>query len=60
MDADDLEPVKARTGAVNLEAMSIEALHDYVAGLETEMARAKATIKAKEAAKSAAASVFGS
>jgi len=60
MDADDLEPVKARTGAVNLEAMSIEALHDYVAGLEAEMARAKATIKAKEAAKSAAASVFGS
>lgn len=58
MDAEDLEPTKAKTGAVNLEAMSVEALHDYVAGLEAEIARARATIKAKEAAKSAAASVF--
>ena len=58
MDADDLEPIKAKAGAVNLEAMSVEALHDYVAGLEAEIARARATIKAKEAAKSAAASVF--
>ena len=60
MEADDLEPVKAKAGAVNLEAMSIAALHDYVAGLEAEMAQARAMIKAKEAAKSAAASVFGS
>ena len=60
MDAADLEPVKARPVAINLEAMSVEALHDYIAGLEVEMARARATIKAKEAAKSAAASVFRS
>lgn len=60
MDADDLEPAKTKAAPVNLEAMSVEALHDYIAGLEAEMARARATIKAKEAAKSAAASVFRS
>ncbi len=60
MDADDLEPAKLRSAPVNLEAMSIEALHEYIAGLEAEMARARATIKTKEAAKSAASSVFRS
>ncbi len=60
MDADDLEPAKTRAAAVNLETMSIAALHDYIAGLEAEMARARATIKAKEDAKSTAASVFRS
>ena len=58
MDTDDLEPTKARAAVANLEAMSIEALRDYIAGLEAEMARAQAMIKAKESARSAAASVF--
>ena len=58
MDADDLEPAKKAARPASLEAMSIEALHDYIAGLEAEMARARATIKAKEAARDAAASVF--
>ena len=58
MDADDLEPAKKSARPVSLETMSIEALHDYIAGLEAEMARARAAIKAKETARDAAASVF--
>jgi uncharacterized small protein (DUF1192 family) len=58
MDADDLEPAKMSARPVSLEAMSIEALHDYIAGLEAEMARARAAIEAKETARDAAASVF--
>ena len=60
MDADDLEPRKTAPAAANLDAMSIEALHAYVAGLEAEIARARATIEAKSAARAAAASVFRS
>lgn len=60
MDADDLEPAIPRTGTVNLESMSIEALREYVAGLEAEMARARAMIASKEGAKSRAASIFRS
>lgn len=60
MDADDLEPRKAKPQAVNLETMSIEALEDYIRDLEAEIGRARETIAVKRQARSAAASVFRS
>ncbi len=58
MDADDLEPAKVKPSLRNLETLSIEALNDYVAGLEAELERARAMIATKEAARTSANSVF--
>lgn len=58
MDIDDLEPRKKPVEKKNLEVMSIEALNDYIAGLEAEIARARETIAHKEAARGAADAVF--
>ncbi|MCF3630601.1 DUF1192 domain-containing protein [Alphaproteobacteria bacterium LMO-S08] len=60
MDADDLEPQKKKPDLKNLEVMSIEALNDYIADLEAEIARVRETIKAKEAARQSADSFFKS
>ena len=58
MDEDDLKPRAATPEQKKLEMMSIEALHQYVAELEAEIARAKATIAAKGEARTAADSFF--
>jgi len=58
MDADDLEPRKKKPQPNDLESMSIEALMDYVAELEAEIARARLMIAGKQSARSAADSVF--
>ena len=58
MDPDDLEPRSAKPVPKNLEVMSIEALADYVAELEAEMARVRAAIAAKRKARSGADAVF--
>ncbi|MEQ9170355.1 MAG: DUF1192 domain-containing protein [Rhodospirillales bacterium] len=60
MDTDDLEPQKKKPDLKNLEVMSIEALNDYIADLEAEIARVRETIKAKEAARQSADSFFKS
>ncbi|MEQ9575079.1 MAG: DUF1192 domain-containing protein [Rhodospirillales bacterium] len=60
MDTDDLEPQKKKPDLKNLEVMSIEALNDYLADLEAEIARVRETIKAKEAARQSADSFFKS
>jgi uncharacterized small protein (DUF1192 family) len=58
MDTDDLEPIKKKDGIKNLDVMSIEALGDYIAGLEMEIERVREAISLKDAAKSSAESVF--
>ncbi len=58
MDTDDLEPAKPKPAPKNLEEMSIEALADYIAGLEAEIARARQAISGKEKAQVSAESVF--
>jgi len=58
MDVDDLEPQRQKPKPKNLEEMSIEALGEYIADLESEIARARQTIAAKRAAQSDADSVF--
>jgi uncharacterized small protein (DUF1192 family) len=58
MDVDDLEPRSVVPEPKNLEVMSIEALKDYIAELEAEIARAREIIAAKEAARTGADAVF--
>ncbi|MCZ6603515.1 MAG: DUF1192 domain-containing protein [Alphaproteobacteria bacterium] len=61
MDLDDLEPQNQPKKAyqpVNVEALSIEELHDYIAFLESETGRANDEIAAKRASISAADKVF--
>lgn len=58
MDIDDLEPKKQPKPKKNLEELSIEALHDYIAELEEEIARTRDSIKSKEAARLGAEAFF--
>ena len=58
MDIDDLEPRKAAVKPKDLDGMAIAELHDYIAALEGEIARARAKIAAKEAHRTGAASLF--
>lgn len=58
MDTDDLEPRPAKPRPKDLDDMSIEALHDYIADLEAEIARAREAIAGKEAARTGADSFF--
>lgn len=58
IDADDLEPRKAKPALKELSALGVAELKEYIAGLEAEIARAKAAIAAKEAQKSAAEAFF--
>lgn len=58
MENDDLEPLTKRPKPKDLEVMSIEALQEYIAGLEAEIERARAEIAAKENHRAAADSVF--
>ena len=60
MDADDLEPQhqKIKPPPVNLDELSIEALGEYIAELEAEIARVREAIAAKEDARTGAESFF--
>lgn len=58
MSFDDLEPQKKKPVLKNLEELSIEALHEYIAEMETEIDRARESIKAKEAARQGAEAFF--
>ncbi|WP_119460272.1 DUF1192 domain-containing protein [Rhodospirillaceae bacterium SYSU D60014] len=58
MEFEDLEPRKAAPKPKDLDALSVEELTDYIAALETEIARAKAKIAAKEAHRTGAAALF--
>jgi len=58
MNPDELDPRPAKPKPKDLEAMSIEALGDYIAELEAEIARARETIGRKQSARSTADSVF--
>lgn len=58
MDTDDLEPQQKKPEPKNLDEMSIEALGEYIAELEAEIARVREVIAAKEDARSGAETVF--
>ena len=58
MEPEDLEPRTKKPAPKNLEVMSIEALHEYVAELESEIARVRETIAGKETARVGAETLF--
>jgi uncharacterized small protein (DUF1192 family) len=58
MSFDDLEPQKKKPVLKNLEELSIEALNEYIADMETEINRVRESIKAKEAARQGAEAFF--
>ena len=62
MDDDDLElqHVERKLPSKNLALMSIEALYDYIADLEAEIAHAREAIDEKQLARGDAESVFKS
>lgn len=57
-DFADLEPRAAKPKPKDLTALGVAELQDYIAGLEAEIARARAAITTKEAQKSAAEAFF--
>ncbi len=60
MDTDDLEPPAKKAALKDLEVMSIEALGDYIAELEGEIARVRAMIESKQGARVGAETFFKS
>ncbi len=58
MVVDDLEPIRVIPEKPVLEEMSVEALNDYIAELEEEIARVRAAIDLKISARGDAESVF--
>ena len=58
MDEDDLLPQTKKPEPKNLEPLSIEALEEYIAGLEAEIARVRSEIEAKKSHRGEAESLF--
>lgn len=58
MVSDDLEPITVQSDIKNLDVMSIEALHEYIEELKSEIARVESTIREKESARQSADSFF--
>ena len=58
MDTDDLQPKKKKPAPKNLEEMSIEALQEYIAEMEAEIARVREAIDGKENARTGAEQFF--
>lgn len=58
MDLDDLEPRKQTPKPKDLDALGVEELEDYLAGLEAEIARVKDKIAAKKSYKSGVDALF--
>ena len=58
MDMEDLEPRRKAPAHRELDTLSIGELKDYIAELETEIARVKAKIATKQAHLSGAGSLF--
>ena len=60
IDSDDLEIPQPVATVKDLEVMSIEALQEYIAEMESEIERARQAIKDKELARDSANAVFKS
>jgi uncharacterized small protein (DUF1192 family) len=58
MDADDLEPRKAKPKPKNLDPMSVEDLLEYIEELKAEIRRVEENMAKKKAHLSAAAGLF--
>ena len=58
MDADELFPTAKKAEKKDLEVMSVEAIEEYIAELETEISRCRDAIELKKDARAGAESVF--
>jgi uncharacterized small protein (DUF1192 family) len=58
IDEQDLEPRTKRQKPKDLDVMSVDALKEYIAGLEAEIERARTAIAAKTSHKATAESFF--
>ena len=58
MDPEDLQPRAQPPQKKNLEIMGVSELEDYIADLEAEIARARATIDSKQSHRSGAEALF--
>jgi uncharacterized small protein (DUF1192 family) len=58
MDADDLEPQKAKPKRINLDPLSVDELNAYIVELETEILRARADIDKKLKHKASVEALF--
>ncbi len=58
MDEEDLEPQRQKPKPKDLTLMGIEELDEYIAGLDSEIARARAEIAAKRKQRSGAEAIF--
>jgi len=58
MDEDDLIPLRKKPVLKDLAPMAIAELEGYIAGLETEIERARAEIARKRAQKTGAEALF--
>lgn len=57
-DTDDLEPLRPKPSALELETLSVEELTRYIAELEAEIDRVRAAIAAKQDHRSSADAFF--
>lgn len=60
INPDDLDPPKKALKPLDLQALSIQELEEYIASLETEISRVEDAIKKEEAHKSGIDALFGS
>ncbi len=58
MDEEDLAPQRQKPKPKDLTLMGIEELEEYIAGLDSEIARAQAEIAAKRKQRSGAEAIF--
>lgn len=59
MEEEEVRPAPAEAFPRNLEPLSVEALHQYLAELEAESARVRREIAAKQALRAGAEGLFG-
>ena len=58
LEDEDLQPRTVKPKPKDLEPLSIEALENYIAGLEAEIVRVRAVIDAKRSHRSGAEALF--
>ena len=58
IDIDDLEPLRRKPKPQDLDRLSLEELHEYIANMEAEIKRVREKIAAKQSHSSAAAALF--
>lgn len=59
MDTDEVDPPRPVAKPMDLSAMGVQELRDYIASLEAEIARAEEMIARKEAHKRGVEALFG-